>query len=119
MYNKKYQNIFKYNLDDYKKYTGKEIIKESGEIVKCYCIHSRRLLFEGMYLRGKRIQYGKEYYNGKEYYYNGEIKYEGYYLDGEKSGKGKEYLGNYLRYSGEYKNDKKMEKGKNIIIKVQ
>ena len=105
MYNKKYQNIFNYNLDYYKKFTGKETVMESGEIVKCYCIHSRRLLFKGMYLRGKRIKYGREYY------YDGELKYEGYYLDGEKSGKGKEYICNYLRYSGEYKNDKKNGKG--------
>ena len=105
MYNKKYQNIFKYNLDYYKKYAGKETIMERGDIVKCYCIHSRRLLFEGMYLRGKRIKYGREYY------YDGELKYEGYYLDGEKSGKGKEYICNHLIYSGEYKNDKKNGKG--------
>ena len=103
-YNKKYQNIFKYNLDYYKKFAGKTVM-ESGEIVKCYCIHSKRLLFEGMYLRGKRIKYGREYY------YDGELKYEGYYLDGEKSGKGKEYICNHLIYSGEYKNDKKNGKG--------
>ena len=104
-YNKKYKNIFKYNLDDYKKFARQEIEIKNGEIVKGYCIHSRRLLFEGMYLRGKRIKYGKEYY------YDGELKYEGYYLDGEKSGKGKEYLNNYLIYSGEYKNDKRNGKG--------
>ena len=112
MYNKKYQNKFKYNLDYYKKYSGKEVIYESNDIVKYYCIHSKkRLLFEGIFLRGKRIKYGREYY------YNGELRYEGYYLDGKKTGQGKEYINKYVIYCGEYKNDKRNGKGEEVKVK--
>ena len=41
--------------------------------------------FEGEYLNGKRN--GK----GKEYYENGNIEFEGEYLDDKRNGKGKEY----------------------------
>ena len=115
IYNKKYQNKFKYNLDYYKKSAGKEAIYGSNDIVKYYCIYSKRLLFEGICLRGKRIKYGREYY------YDGELRYEGYFLDGKKTGKGKEYINKHLIYCGEYKNDKRNGKGqeynsKDIII---
>ena len=55
------------------------------------------LRYEGEYLNGKR--HGK----GKEYNYNGELIYEGEYLKGKRHGKGKEkeYYGNIL-YDGEY-----------------
>ena len=60
--------------------------------------------FEGDYLNGKRT--GK----GKEYDYNGNLKFEGEYLNGKRSGKGKEYDSNgKLKYEGEYLNGKKME----------
>ena len=64
-----------------------------------------------MYLNGKR-------WNGKgiEYYYNGELKFEGEYKNGERNGKGKEYESeedNFrLIYEGESLNGKRNGKGK-------
>ena len=53
--------------------------------------------------------YGKE----KEYYRNGELMFEGEYLNGERNGKGKEYYDNgKLMYEGEFLNGKKNRKGK-------
>ena len=63
------------------------------------------LKFEGEYLNGKRSGYGKEYN------YDGYIIFEGEYLNGEKSGKGKEYLINTI-FEGEYLKGKKNGKGK-------
>ena len=47
----------------------------------------------------------------KEYNYNGQLKFEGEYINGERNGKGKEY--NYdgkLIFEGEYKNVKKWKR---------
>ena len=63
------------------------------------------LIFEGDYLNGKR-------WNGKykEYIpcneYNGLI-YENEYLNGKRNGKGKEYSYGSLRFEGEYLNGNK------------
>ena len=45
---------------------------------------------------------------GKEYDYNGNLRFEGKYLNGAKNGKGKEYdyEGNLI-FDGEYLNGKK------------
>ena len=58
-------------------------------------------IFEGEYLNGNRN--GK----GKEYMYNGNLIFEGDYLNGKRNWKGKEY--NYygeMIFEGEYLNDK-------------
>ena len=73
------------------------------------------LIFEGEYLNGERN--GK----GKEYYYDGELIFEGEYLNGERNGNGKEYNHNgELKFEGEYLNGKRngMVTEKNIIITV-
>ena len=51
---------------------------------------------------------------GKEYYDNGELLYDGGYLNGKRNGKGKEYdLDGKLIFEGEYLNDLKWNgKGK-------
>jgi len=64
----------------------------------------------------KRIEWNKYFedeffkidkYIGKEYYDNGELKFEGEYLNGERNGKGKEYYENgKLKFKGEYLNGK-------------
>ena len=60
------------------------------------------LSFEGEYLNGKRK--GK----GKEYYKDGKLKFEGEYLNGKRNGKGKEYYDNgKLEFEGEYLNGEK------------
>ena len=49
---------------------------------------------------------------GKEYDYEGDLIYEGEFLDGKRHGKGKEYDHYGLRYEGEYLNGKRHGKGK-------
>ena len=47
---------------------------------------------------------------GKEYYHNGEIKFEGEYLNDERNGKGKEYYDNgQLKFEGEFLNNKRKQ----------
>ena len=48
------------------------------------------------------------YWNMKEYYNNGELMFEGEYLNGKRNGKGKEYDYNgKLEFEGEYLNGKR------------
>ena len=50
---------------------------------------------------------------GEESYYDGQLKYEGEFLNGERNGKGKEYYDNdELKFEGEYLNGKRNGKGK-------
>ena len=56
------------------------------------------LIYEGEYLNGERHGSGKEYYKEK-------LKFEGDYLYGSKI-KGKFYINEKLRYEGEYLYDK-------------
>ena len=50
---------------------------------------------------------------GKEFFLNGELKYDGEYLNGKRNGKGKEYYDNgKLEFEGEYLNGKRNGKGK-------
>ena len=46
-----------------------------------------KIQFEGEYLNGEKT--GK----GKEYYFDGTLKFEGEYLNGKRNGKGIEYNG--------------------------
>ena len=88
-----------------------------------------KLEFEGEYLNNFKIK-GREYLNGK-------LEFEGKYFNNKKwNGKGydenskityelingnghiKEYKDYILQFEGEFLNGKKMEKEKNIIIKV-
>jgi len=103
IYNKRLQNFLKINIDDYKKLSGKYKIGKKNGIVKLYILNTNILLFEGVYLNGKRNG------NGKEYYYNNKLKFEGEYVDGERNGKGKEYYYYYnkLKFEGEYLEGKK------------
>ena len=50
---------------------------------------------------------------GKEYNHNGELEFEGEYLNDKKNGKGKEYNNDgKLIFEGEYLNNEKNGKGK-------
>ena len=91
---------------------------------------NRNLQFIGEYLNGKRwngIGYDIDGFkqfeikngNGfvKEYNYEGNIIYEGQYINGVRNGKGKEY--NYkggIRYIGEYLNGKREGRGKEYYL---
>ena len=58
--------------------------------------------FEGFYLNG--IKNGK----GKEYNDKGKLIFEGEYLNGKRNGEGKEYFSNYsIAFEGKYLNNKK------------
>ena len=112
IYNKELQKRVLVNIELYKKESGKYKIVEKNGKGKEFMLYTNKLIFEGEYLNGKRS--GK----GKEYFENGKIKFEGAYLNGEKSGKGKEYYyDGKLIFEGEYLNGKDgMEK--DIIIMV-
>ena len=98
-YNKKYQNLFNINNEDYKKDCKTIRIMEKNGFGKEYTIDSNKLIFEGEFKNGKRK--GKE----KEYYKSGEISFKGTYLNGKKHGKGIEYDQNgKIQFEGEYSN---------------
>ena len=119
-YNKKIQNKFHINIEDYKKFGNRTKIIENNGLGKEYRLNTNIVIFEGEYLNGKKN--GK----GKEYYENGQIKFEGEYLKGkiiegkgyddkgrlvleiEKSGNGKEYYKNgKIQFEGKYYNGKR------------
>ena len=63
-----------------------------------------KLIFEGDYLNGKRNGKGKEYDS-----YNKKLIYEGEYLNGKRNGKGKEYYDNgNIQFDGEYLDGKQI-----------
>ena len=114
---------------EYDKYNGK--LKFEGEylngkrngIGKEY--YNNKMIYEGEYLNGKKWN-GKRYddknnilyelKNGegyiKEYDSFGKLEFEGYYVNGETNGKGKEYYDGKLIFEGEYKNGKRNGMGK-------
>ena len=68
------------------------------------------LKFVGEYLNGNKNGIGKEYYN------DGLLKFEGEYINGKKNGKGKEHNKNEnLKFDGEYYNNYRI-KGKEYIM---
>ena len=95
-YNKKLQNKLDLNLYIYRLFSEKYIIYETNEKAKIYNAVSDQLQFEGEYLNGKKT--GK----GREYDINGNIIFEGEFLNGKRNGKGKEYIDRKLIYEGEY-----------------
>jgi len=117
-YNKQLQKMCSFGIEDYKKKSSRYIIGEKNGKGKEYKINTNILIFEGEYKNGIRNGKGKEYYN------NGNLKFEGEYLNGKawngngyliygkmdfeiKDGesKGKEYDNyGYLIFEGEYKN---------------
>ena len=85
-HNKKMQNKLEITIEDYKKQSGKYIIKDKDpfdllskeDIYKAYSIEGNVLLFEGKYVNGKKDGRGKEYYN------DGKLKFYGDYLNGKR-----------------------------------
>ena len=110
IYNKKYQDLFRINLNHYKQISGKRHVGSRNGKGKEYLLEPKKLVFEGEYLNGKKNGKGKEYYDYKK------IKFEGEYLNGIKiEGKGYDEEGNLilkLKKDGkakEYYNDKKIK----------
>ena len=99
--NKSLQRKIDISLINYKLFSGKYLLYESNIKVKEFNIINNILIFEGVYLNGKRNGLGKEYYN------NGKLKFEGKFLNGKRNGKGKEYYNSgALKFDGEYLNNK-------------
>ena len=90
-YNKKIQNKLCINIEDYKNLGNRTKIIENNGLGKEYKLNTDILIFEGEYLHGKKN--GK----GKEFYENGQIKFEGEYLNGKiLNGKGYDDKGNLV-----------------------
>ena len=106
-YNKKFQTQLGLNLKHYKILSKKYIIYETKNFGKEYLGENGNLLYEGEYINGKRNGKGKEY-NSEE-----QLEYEGDFKNGKKEGIGKAYSkGSILIYEGEYKNGIRNGKGK-------
>ena len=117
-YNKQYQSKLEINIEYYKETSGKYKIAEKNGKGKEYDLNTYKLIFVGEYKNKKRE--GK----GKEYYENGQLKFEGEYLNGRRwKGKGyningdfhleiengivKEYFNkNKIKFEGGYLNGK-------------
>ena len=104
-YNKTLQNKIDINITDYERNSKTYIIFKENNIVEEYGSVNGELIFEGEYLNGKRNGKGKEY---NYYNYEDKLIFEGEYLNGKRNGKGKEY-DNYgkLIFEGEYLKGKK------------
>jgi len=124
-YNKSLQNELKINIVNYRRYSGKYLIKIDNRRVKVYKSFNYKLLYKGEYLNGKKHGKGKEYYHHSTL-----LKFTGEYLNGKKwdgigyddthnsiyklnYGKGhvKKIFNHKIKFEGEYSNGKKNGKG--------
>ena len=76
--NKNIQDKLNISILNYKLLSKKYIKFDSNNIIKEYNINNDSLIFEGEYLNGKRTGKGKEYYN------DGRLMYEGEFFNDEK-----------------------------------
>ena len=72
-YNKRMQNTLNIKLLNYKLFSGKYIVYSKNGVGHEYDAHNDKLIFEGEYLKGKKLK-------GKEYNKYGELIFEGKYL---------------------------------------
>ena len=101
-YNKKLKNRLNMNIMDYMFLSQKYFVGERNRKGKEYTIINNNLIFEGDYIDGKRTGYGKEYYEEK-FEDKMIIKYKGKYLNGKRNGKGVEYYNNgEIKFEGIY-----------------
>ena len=106
--NKKLQKMFFIDIENYKSTSGKYKVIYEDGKGKEFLIQSNIIIFEGEYLNGKKSGKGKEF---NDY---GKLIFEGEYLKGKRNGKGKEYNYNngIFQFEGEYLNGRKNGKGK-------
>ena len=80
-HNKRIQEFLNINIFNYRIYSRRYLVYETKDKAIEYYddFKSKKKIYEGEYLNGKRN--GK----GKEYNYDGSVKYEGEYLNGEKA----------------------------------
>ena len=100
-YNKRFQKKLNISIINYMHFKGKYIIYESDRKGKEYNSYDDELKYEGECLNGERNGKGKEYYygflifdveylkwkrngKGEKYHINGELKFEGEYLNGKE-----------------------------------
>ena len=108
-YNKSLQSKLEIGLIDYRRFSKRYIIYEENGKGKEYDGFEDKLIYEGEFLNGERS--GK----GKILYKNGKINYIGQFLHGKKHGLGKEYDSNgELKFIGNYLYGEKNGKGKEI-----
>jgi len=108
-YNKSLQSILEIGLIDYRRFSKRYIIYEKNGKGKEYDGFEDVLIYEGDFLNGERS--GK----GKILFKNGKINYIGQFLDGKRHGLGKEYDSNFeLKFIGNYLYGGKNGKGKEI-----
>ena len=100
-YNKYYNNLLGIDIELFKKISGKIKIGEVNGFCKIYDLNSMNLLYEGYYMNGKRNGKGKEYKDDH-------LIFEGEYSNGKRNGRGIEYNDRgKLLFEGEYKDGKK------------
>ncbi len=109
VHNKNYQNLFGFDINNYKNESGKYRIIEKDGICKEYTLNGNKLIFEGEFKNGKKNGKAKEFDS-----YNGKVLFEGIYLNGKRNGKGKkyDYINGNLIFDGTYLNGEKNGKGK-------
>ena len=78
LYNKKIQKKLGLNLIDFRRISGKYIEEEKEGYAIEYNSYNNNEIFKGYYLNGKRNGKGKEYND------EGKLIFEGEYLDGKK-----------------------------------
>ena len=114
-YNDKGEKIFEGEyLNGKRNGKGKEYYDNGNVVLHFEYLNGKK--WNGAFYKEKDEEVFYEIKNGKGYMfeanYNGELLFEGEYLNGEKNGKGKEYNNNgKLIYEGEYLNDKRNGKG--------
>ena len=99
--NKSMQNLLDIKFINYMHYSDKQIIYELNLNVKEYNEFYDKIEFVGEYLNGKRSGLGKEYD------FDGNLEFEGEYFNGKRNGKGKEYdyVSQKITFESEYKNE--------------
>ena len=85
IYNKELQKMLLFNLEEYKRISGKNKMGNKNGKGKEYILNTNILIFEGEYLNGKKNGKGKEYYDD-------ELIFEGEYLNGKRNREGKERI---------------------------
>ena len=100
-YKKSFQKTLGKCLIYYKVMSRKYIIYQEKNKGRLYDANSKKLLYIGEFLNGKKNGKGEEYDD------NINLKYEGEFLKGKRNGKGKEYNENgELKFEGEFLNGK-------------
>ena len=83
-YNKFYTRLLGITIEQYKNLSGRIKIGGINGYGKEYELKYIDLIFKGFYLNGKRNGKGKEYYVGNGYYDSDHLIFEGEYLKGKK-----------------------------------